>query len=147
MAIQTIHIAQGFDAPVAEVFSVLSDHERFGQLIGVTMKRTKEGADGANGLGSVRSVHIGPLPSFDETITRFEENALIEYKITRGSPIKNHVGTLRFAERDGRTHLDYTIELESKIPFTTGVIKTALASGISKGLRRYSQTLGSASLS
>ena len=141
MATQTIQMQQDFNAPVSEVFQVLSDHERFGRIIGVKMKRIKDGEGSANGLGSVRSIHIGPLPSFEETITQYEENAFIEYKITRGSPIKNHVGRLIFEEKDGRTRLNYTIELESKIPFTTGLIKAALENGIVKGLSNYSRSL------
>ncbi|MDX1453805.1 MAG: SRPBCC family protein [Oleiphilaceae bacterium] len=141
MARQSLRIQQQFNAPLNEVFDTLSDHERFGRIIGVKMKRVKTGDDGANGLGSIRTIHIGPLPSFEETITGFEPNALIEYKITKGSPIKNHVGTLRFSENNGVTELDYTIELESKIPLTTGLIKTALHNGIAKGLKRYSESL------
>lgn len=141
MATQTIQMQQDFNAPVSEVFQVLSNHERFGRIIGVKMKRIKDGEGSANGLGSVRSIHIGPLPSFEETITQYEENAFIEYKITRGSPIKNHVGRLIFEEKDGRTRLNYTIELESKIPFTTGLIKAALENGIVKGLSNYSRSL------
>jgi len=141
MAVQTIHIVQTFQAPLEEVFSTLSDHETFGRLCGINMKRVKDGAPNPNGLGAVRQINIGPLPSFDETITDFTDNALIEYKITRGSPIKNHVGRLVFSEQGGATVLNYTIELESKIPFTTGVIKSVLENGIAKGLRSYADSL------
>jgi hypothetical protein len=93
-----------------------------------------------NGLGSVRKINIGPLPSFEETITGFEENRFIEYKITKGSPIKNHVGTLNFSETGTGCVLDYEIKLESKIPFTTGIIKSALKQGISKGIGKYAKS-------
>lgn len=136
MTVQRILMRQSFNAPVDQVFSILSDHEKFGEIIGVNIKRIKAGDDGANGLGSVRKLNIGILPSFEETITQFAPNQLIEYKITKGSPIKNHVGTLRFEERNGQTTLEYTIDLESKIPGTTGVIKTALSNGITKGLKK-----------
>jgi len=141
MALKTITIHEQFNAPVQEIFSTLSNHERFGEICGVKMTRIQAGEDGANGLGSVRTINIGPLPSFQETITKFVPNELIEYKITQGSPIKNHVGCLRFSEQQGKTVLDYTIKLEFKIPFTTGLIKTALGNGISKGLNRYSKSL------
>ncbi len=140
MALQTIIIREQFNAPVSEVFGVLSDHERFGKICGVKMTRIQAGDDGANGLGSVRRLNIGPLPSFQETITQFIPGELIEYKITQGSPIKNHVGLMKFSEHDGKTILDYTIKLESKIPFTTGLIKSALENGISKGLNKYSKS-------
>jgi len=141
MALKTITIHEQFNAPVNEVFNTLSDHERFGEICGIKMARVQAGEDGANGLGSVRTIHIGPLPSFQETITKFVPNKLIEYKITQGSPIKNHVGCLLFTEQEGRTVLDYTIQLESKIPFTSSLIKSALENGISKGLSRYAKSL------
>jgi len=141
MALKTINMQQKFNAPVKEVFEVLSDHQKFGKICGINMQRTKEGDDGANGLGSVRKIGIGPLPSFEETITGFVPNEFIQYKITQGSPIKNHVGELKFSELEGTTTLDYTIELESKIPFTSSIIKNALESGITKGLSKYARSL------
>ncbi len=141
MAQQEINIQQEFNAPVEEVFSTLSDHETFGKICGVKMTRIKDGEGQPNGLGSVRRLNIGPLPSFEETITGFVMNESIEYKITQGSPIKNHVGTLRFSDLGGKTRLDYTILLESKIPCTTGLIKTALKNGIAKGLQGYARSL------
>jgi len=141
MALKTIKMVQTFNAPVAEVFAALSDHETFGKICGIKVSRIKEGKDQPNGLGSIRKLSIGPLPSFQETITDFKENELIEYKITQGSPIKNHVGTLRFSGQNDKTVLHYTIKLESKIPLTTGLIKAALERGISKGLHEYAMGL------
>jgi uncharacterized membrane protein len=141
MAQQAISIVQTFNAPIDQVFATLSDHETFGNICGISMKRIKDGSDGANGLGSVRKISIGPLPSFEETITDFKDNEFIEYKITQGSPIKNHVGTLRFSEQGGATVLNYNILLESKIPFTTGLIKAVLQNGIAKGLKKYAHSL------
>ena len=141
MAQQTIKIVQTFNAPIEEVFAALSDHENFGRICGIKMTRIQDGDGALNGLGSIRKINIGPLPSFEETITDFEANSLIEYKITQGSPIKNHVGTLKFSSQGDKTVLHYTIKLESKIPFTTGLIKGALESGLAKGLKRYANGL------
>ncbi|MFT7186455.1 MAG: putative membrane protein [Pseudohongiellaceae bacterium] len=141
MTQKTITIHEKFNAPIAQVFGTLSDHEKFGKICGINMKRIHDGDDGLNGKGSVRTIKIGPLPSFEETITDFIPNEFIEYKITKGSPIKNHVGTLTFSEQNNQTVLDYEIKLESKIPFTASIIKTALQNGIVKGLRKYSKTL------
>lgn len=139
MAQQSISMHFKFNKPLSTVFQDLSDHERFGQLCGINMKRVKDGSDALNGLGSVRTINIGPLPSFEETITGFKENGFIEYKITKGSPIKNHVGTLEFRETVDGCELDYVIKLESKIPFTTGLIKNVLKQGISKGIGQYAK--------
>jgi uncharacterized membrane protein len=89
----------------------------------------------------VREIKIGILPAFQETITKFIENERVEYKITKGSPIKNHKGVLIFTEAKGKTNLKYTIELESKIPLTTSLIKSALKYRIKKGLMAYAKSL------
>jgi len=141
MSLKTIKIVQTFAAPVEQVFDALSDHESFGRICGIKAKRVKDGEGTENGLGSVRQLNIGPLPSFEETITDFVPNELIEYKITQGSPIKNHVGTMKFSSQGDQTVLHYTIKLESKIPFTTGLIKSALENGISGGLKKYAQSV------
>jgi hypothetical protein len=141
MSLKTITIHEKFNAPIAQVFGILSNHEKFGEICGINMTRIQDGEDGLNGKGSIRTIKIGPLPAFEETITDFIQNEFIEYKITKGSPIKNHVGTLKFSEKNNQTELDYVIKLESKIPFTSSIIKSALQSGISKGLRKYSKSL------
>jgi uncharacterized membrane protein len=141
MAIQTITINQAFDAPVKQVFSTLSDHEKFGKICGIDLERIVDGSSHLNGLGSVREIKIGILPAFQETITKFIENERVEYKITKGSPIKNHKGVLIFTEAKGKTNLKYTIELESKIPLTTSLIKSALKYRIKKGLMAYAKSL------
>lgn len=141
MSIQTITINQAFDAPLKHVFSTLSDHEKFGKICGIKMKRIVDGAEFLNGLGSVREIKIGALPAFQETITKFIDKERIEYKITQGSPIKNHIGVLIFSEVKGKTQLHYTIQLESKIPLTTFIIKSVLSYGIKSGLKRYAKSL------
>ncbi len=141
MAQQEINMHFTFNAPIAKVFLELSDHARFGEICGINVKRVKDGSEIPNGLGSVRQLNIGPLPSFEETITGFENNHFIEYKITKGSPIKNHVGTLRFEPTNEGCELFYDIKLESKIPFTTGIVKKGLRNGISKGIANYAKGL------
>lgn len=138
---QKVFVQQDFPASVEKVFADLSDHESFGRILGLNMKRVKAGIEHPNGVGSVRRLNLEPLPNFEETITRFVPNSLIEYKITRGMPLKNHLGTMRFSEKEGRASLDYTIVFESRIPYLGGVIKTAICNSVIKGLKRYTQTL------
>ncbi len=132
---QKIDIDLTFRRPVTELFALLSDHEKLGPVLGARIKRTRDGKDSPNGLGSVRTLRIGPLPSFDETVTAFEKNALIEYKITRGTPLSKHKGVMRFSATDsGGSRLHYTIEFDSKIPLLGPVIRAGLESSIRKGL-------------
>ncbi len=141
MAQQKISMSFEFDATCAKVFEDLGDHENFGKICGINAKRVKDGDDALNGLGSVRRMKIGPLPGFEETITEYEQDRLIVYKITKGSPIKNHMGRMEFSEKDGKSQLHYDIVLESKIPGTTGIIKAALERGITQGIEGYAKAL------
>ena len=72
MPVQKIDINMEFRKPVGELFALLSDHEKMGPILGANVKRTRDGKDSLNGLGSVRTLNIGPLPSFDETVTAFK---------------------------------------------------------------------------
>ncbi len=133
---EKIDITAEFCRPVPEIFAVLSDHEKLGPILGAKIRRTKDGKDSLNGLGSVRTLALGPLPTFDETVTAFEKDRFIEYKITRGSPLKNHKGTLEFSPTaSGGTKLRYRIEFDSKIPLLGPVVKFGLENGIRRGLK------------
>lgn len=144
MALTHIHMQQTFNAPVDIVFDILSDHAQFGDIISANIKRIVDSnSDHINGLGSVRRISMIPTQSFEETITDFKPNELIEYRITKGSPLKNHVGTMRFSEHNGKTHLDYQIQFESKLPiplFAKG-LKMALKKTISGGLGKLANSL------
>lgn len=137
MSVQTVKIHQVFDAPIEQVFKSISDHEKLGKILGSKIKRLRVGQDGANGYGSIRWVKIAFFPSFEETITRYEPNALIEYTITKDNPYKHHMGRMNFTEKDGKTVFDYTVELESKIPFATPLIVKALQSAMTKAFASY----------
>lgn len=119
---QEVHIRETINAPVEKVFGFFADHEKFSHLFGSPCKRIKDGAGDVNGLGSVRRLGgNGPL-SFDETIVLFEPGRRIDYEVTRGSPIKNHRGTIKFTAAGNRTELDYVVRFDPKIPGTGGLI-------------------------
>jgi len=135
MAKQYIDIMQTFNAPVETVFAELTDHEKFGKLLKADIKRIVDGEGGyVNGLGSVRKITPLPLADFEETVVTFEPNQVMEYEITKGSPLKNHKGRMEFSQVDGNTRLRYTIEFESKIPLMGGLLKSAVEMPIKKGL-------------
>ena len=135
MAKQYIDIMQIFNAPVKTVFAELTDHEKFGKLLKADIKRIADGkGEYINGLGSVRKITPFPLAGFEETVVTFEPNEVMEYVITKGSPIKNHKGRMEFSQVDGNTRLRYTIEFESKIPLMGGLLKSVVEMPIKKGL-------------
>ncbi len=137
MASYTIDIEETFDLPREKVFAVFADHETFGKLLGAPVKRVRE-SDQAdpNGIGSVRKVGIGPL-SIEETVVGFEPESLIEYTITSTSPLRHHMGRIRFDQDvNGHSRVTYTITFEDVLPFTGVVIQKALEQAIRKGIKR-----------
>jgi uncharacterized protein YndB with AHSA1/START domain len=142
MSQQTVRFEQFFAAPRERVFAYFADHEKFGRLWPGRFRRLRQSADAAHpdGLGSVREIRAGGM-RFEETITGFEPISSIEYRITRGGPIKNHVGRLRFTEVPGGTKLDYTIEFDPRLPLTGGLIASVLCTAFSRGVQRAVEDL------
>lgn len=146
MSRQTIKIEKTFNAPVSQVFEQLCDHERFGDIISAPTRRIVDATgDNPNGEGSVR--RVWPLrlvgPGFEETVTRFEPNERMEYQVSFGSPLKNHLGRMAFSEDNGRTRLDYTITFEPRVPIPLlgPVLRTAIGAAIDRGLQKYADDL------
>ena len=137
-----VRLAETVKAPVAEVFEFFADHERFTTLFGSRCVRVREGELEPNGIGSVRRIGEGSK-AFDETIVAFEPNRRIDYQVTRGSPIKNHLGQILFSAESGATKIDYVIRFDPKIPCTGRLLVLGLkmmwrrnAPNILKGLER-----------
>lgn len=137
MSKQVIQVEQTFNAPLSEMFQLLTDHESFGKILGANIKRVVDGSDGfANGKGSVRRIQSFPVPAFEESVLVYKENERMEYTVSKGGPIKNHIGIMQFSGDEKQSHLNYRIEFEPKIPFTGGFIKSAIEKPLRKGLKR-----------
>jgi uncharacterized protein YndB with AHSA1/START domain len=123
--------------PPERVFAYLSEHENLGDLLGAKITRLRDGSDGhRNGVGSARELKVGPVPPFEETVTEFVPNELIAYRITKGSPLKEHRGEMRFTAEGEGTHLHYEISFSSKIPGVDLIVAQGLKRNIGKGLAR-----------
>ncbi len=139
MGRQHIEIRQSFNAPVETIFSLLTDPESFGNIIETKFKRVVDSqGENKNGVGSVRRISAFPVPAFEETVVRFEPNQLMEYVVSKGSPVKNHKGRMEFSQEQDKTMLYYTIDFEPKLPFILlgFVLKRAIEKPIRKGLER-----------
>ena len=139
MGEQHIKIGQLFNTPVDTIFSLLTDHQAFAQVVNAKIKRVVDSQDeNKNGLGSVRRINAFPAPAFEETVVTFEPNQLMEYVVSKGSPIKNHKGRMEFSDEQGKTRLNYTIDFEPKPPFLFfgSILKKAIEKPIRDGLKR-----------
>jgi uncharacterized protein YndB with AHSA1/START domain len=131
-----VHIEHDFAKPPDRVFAYLAEHENLAEVFGAKVTRLRDGEDGQrNGVGSMRKLQIGPLPAFEETVTEFVVPKRIVYRITKGSPLRGHVGTMSFDEAPGGgTRFVYDIRIASAIPGLAPIVKTALTRSIQQSL-------------
>ena len=132
---QRVHVVHTFTSDPATVFDALSEHENLGPVFGAKIARVSDGGSSRNGVGSTRRLKIGPLPAFEETTTVSEPHTVIEYRITKGTPLKGHWGKQVLTPTvDGGTTLDYTIGFDLPVPGAAALVGKVLTAGISKGL-------------
>lgn len=126
-----VHVQHTFTSPPDVVFAALSEHENLGPVFGARITRVRDGDSSRNGVGSVRELKLGPLPSFEETTTVSEPSRLIEYRITKGSPLRGHWGKQVLTPTPtGGTHLDYTIGFDGVVPGLAIVVGKVLGSTV-----------------
>jgi uncharacterized protein YndB with AHSA1/START domain len=131
-----VHVEHHFAKPPEAIFAYLAEHEHLADVFGATIKRLRDGEGERNGIGSVRELKIGPLPPFEETVTEFAAPERIVYRITKGSPLRGHVGVMTFAPASGGTDFVYDIRLASPIPGVAAVVQKALTRSITASLAK-----------
>ncbi len=139
MGKQKIQIIQEFKAPVEEIFNRLTDHESFGRVVGANITRVVDSPESnPNAKGSVRRITAFPTIIFEETVTGFDQNRLMTYVVSKGSPIKNHTGRLEFSHDHGNTRLVYTITFDPRLPFffLGPVLRKVIEGPIKKGIKQ-----------
>src|SRR5262245_12847990 len=112
---QRVLVERRFDAAPGEVFAYLAEHENLEPLFGARITRVRDGDDGTrNGVGSTRRLKIAPvIPAFEETTTELVPDSLIRYRITKGTPLREHEGLMRFFPDGEGTRLVYEITFGS----------------------------------
>jgi len=134
-----VKVERRFAKPPERIFAYLSEHENLGEIFGAKVTRLRDGDTERNGVGSVRKLQIGPAPPFEETVTEFVPPERIVYRITKGSPLKGHVGVMTFAPDGEGTRFDYDIRLASPIPGLAGLVRLSLTRSINQGLAKVEQ--------
>ncbi len=61
-------------------------------------------------------------------------NQLIRWRITKGSPLRNHEGVMRFTANGAGTHLHFEITFNGVVPGVGLFVAAMLRRGIPKGL-------------
>lgn len=130
---QRIEMHQDFTLPVERVYAYMAEHENLEEMFGAKIARVRDGETSRNGVGSVRQLRIAIMPPFEETVTKAVDNELIEYRITKGSPLRDHVGTMTFSSTPTGSHLDYVIQFNA-MPGLAKVVAIGLERAVRKGL-------------
>lgn len=137
MSAHVVRFQQFFAAPPERVFDWFADHDNVGALFPGRTRRLRDAPAGnpPNGVDSAREVRIG-LMRFEEVITRFERPQLIEYRVSQGWPLCNHVGQMRFEQMPGGTQLEFVIEFDSRLPFAGQMLTASLCRHWRRGAQR-----------
>ena len=139
-----IKIEQKFDAPIDEVFELLSKHETYNIAFApIQVKRVKDAADPTrpDGLGSIRRMGFGPIKPIQEKITHLTPNERIEYKLIKNPLIRHHLGIIQFqALSEQSTQVTYIIELDARIPFLSQLILAQLKVAIKLGFKKLAKS-------
>jgi uncharacterized protein YndB with AHSA1/START domain len=130
-----VHVEHDFSKPPERVFAHLAEHENLAEVFGAKVKRLADGEAGQrNGVGSRRQLRMGRLPPFEETVTEYVPDERIVYRITRGGPLRGHIGTMTFVPKDGGTRFIYDIRIASQIPGLAPLVRTLLTRSIVSSL-------------
>jgi uncharacterized protein YndB with AHSA1/START domain len=131
-----VHIEHEFAKPPERVFGYLAEHEHLADVFGAKVSRVRDGEAGErNGVGSVRQLKIGALPPVQETVTEFVPAQRIVDRITKGSPLRGHVGIMTFAPAGTGTRFVYDIRIASHIPGLAPIVSASLTRSISRSLQ------------
>lgn len=137
MRVHHVHVTHDFDAPVERVFAYLAEHENLADVFGIRVERVRDGDGARNGVGSVRRLSFFGLLPFEETVTEYVPDERIVYRITKGTPLRDHEGVMAFSARpDSGAHLDYRIRLGSPLPGVAALVARVLQSRVAAGLRK-----------
>ena len=137
---QTVDVVHDSPLPPARAYAFLAEHENLGPLLGATVTRVRDGHDSRNGVGSTRAVRVAVLPPFEEEVTAAEPDTLLEYRITRGSPLRGHRGRIALSPLGAGTRVRWTITFDSPVPGLARVVALGLQRGIAKGLQEMDRT-------
>lgn len=130
-----VHIEHDFGKSPERIFAHLAEHENLAEVFGAKVTRVRDGEGERNGVGSVRKLQIGPLPPFEETVDEFVPAQRIVYRITKGSPLRGHVGVMTFAPTaSGGARFVYDIRIASPIPGLAPLVCASLTRSISRSL-------------
>lgn len=118
-------------APPEIVFDVLTDHRRYTEITPLRKAELeREGEPAPNGLGAIRVLSAMPGPPMREEVIAYDPPHRFSYTILSGLPVRDHVGTVELAPKDGGTEVTYAVKTTPTIPLAGPVFMAILKKAI-----------------
>ena len=148
MAQQRVRLEQFFSAPQDAVFAWFARHENLAKMFRGEMNRIEPSPDAStpDGVGARFEFRLFGM-RHEETITAFDPPERIEYRVTKGWPMKNHVSCLSFETVDSGTQVRWSIDFESTMPFAGHVLAAALCKHWHRGTQKAIEDISGAAAS
>lgn len=126
------------DAPVADVWAVLADHEGMSNWApGIKASLVRHGDFERNGVGAQRRIQALPLlPAFVEEITAFEPDRRLTYTAVSGIPFRNYVGDVQLRVVGANTEIRYSISADNRIPLAAAMLAHGLLFAFKRQVNR-----------
>lgn len=113
------------DAPREVVYAIFADRERNSDFLPVQFRLESPGESERQGVGAVHFLGVGKV-GVREQITKLVPNERIEYRMIAGAPVKDHTGTITFADAGSGTKVTYTMDSTPSVPVPDAVLRLGL---------------------
>jgi carbon monoxide dehydrogenase subunit G len=137
----TVEVA--IEATPESVWNALADHESMGSWWpqkNITL--VTEGTPERNGVGAVRRMHgLGAV--LEEEVVAWNEGTGYDYRLRKGAPLKDHLGSIRVLPRGNTTLVQWRIELRPLLPGTGAITQWILRKLICHALKKLKNQLES----
>jgi uncharacterized protein YndB with AHSA1/START domain len=120
------------NAPRSVVFAVLADRQSYGDVLPISTRLVSPGADGAQGIGAVHFLGLGPVGA-KERITELVPDQRMAYEVVGGLPARRHTGEVELADEGVGTRMTYRMVHEPALPAPGFVLRPVLV-GLTKAL-------------
>jgi uncharacterized protein YndB with AHSA1/START domain len=129
-------------APRERVWEVMADHEGMKRWMPVReVVRRRPGSPDPNGIGAVRTIR-GMGLVLEEQITGWKPPERMEYVLTEGAPIRDHLGEIVLTSEPGGTRVRWNVRFRPLVPGTGALLRFALRRSLAQGLEALAKQLG-----
>jgi hypothetical protein len=115
--VNRLTIVRSLDAPADRVWGVVGNP---GASPGPGVDVEVERLGAPDGTGLTRAVKIGPATVHEE-ITRVGPGYVVRYRMTKGAPVRDYVGSVALEESpDGGTQVSWDVQFRPVVPAPGG---------------------------